>query len=225
LSDKSGSSGSSPSSFLPQLPSLAIFGQCCSTWAKQLYEWTPALLEIAASEKDSLEFHALFAKLVCDNMISMNAAALCFAGEQPLLLDWVDRLRTWLQQPAITAELSATGYNPQQLLQALDALFAALLAARDCKTDETLGVLAQQLQAVGEVFSAVAVLPICNNPSCVNMSGLTELSLVTGRSWHVWCLPCCTLLQQVLPASPLEAAQAGVQGLGGSSSSNNNSSR
>jgi hypothetical protein len=40
----------------------------------------------------------------------------------------------------------------------------------------------QQLQATGGMLCNIAVPHFCNNPACWNISGATEVQLVSGRS-------------------------------------------
>lgn len=42
--------------------------------------------------------------------------------------------------------------------------------------------LQAQLQSAGEAFTSVAVSCLCNNPSCANVTGMSEQGLVSGRS-------------------------------------------
>ena len=86
--------------------------------------------------------------------------------------------------PGVHAALAAAdGGDLQQFRQQLEALSAAQAAVRqEGFTEASLAALVQQLQATGLMLSSIAVPHFCNNPACVNISGPTEVQLVSGRS-------------------------------------------
>jgi hypothetical protein len=98
-------------------------------------------------------------------------------------------VQQWLQAGSTQQQLVAVGYAPQELPQQLQQAVAALQAARS-RTDDSQPdpsrflEAAQQLQAAGNSLCSFAVSCLCNNPSCStgDLSGLTELGLVSGRS-------------------------------------------
>jgi hypothetical protein len=92
----------------------------------------------------------------------------------------LDAVQQWLQASGTQEQLVAAGYTHQALLQQVEA---ATRAISDVGPDTT-GVLAavQQMQAAGSALCSFAVHSLCNNPSCANLSGLTEVGLVSGRS-------------------------------------------
>jgi hypothetical protein len=51
-----------------------------------------------------------------------------------------------------------------------------------CQVEACVQEASQQLQAAGAALCSFAVPCMCNNQSCMNLSGLTELGLVSGRS-------------------------------------------
>ena len=97
----------------------------------------------------------------------------------------------WLQDSSNSAALTAAGYtNPQQLQQLLQDMLAARQVAEAATDAAPLEMLVQQLQAVGGALTSLAVPVFCNNPACSNVSGPTELQLVSGRS--CLCAGCLT---------------------------------
>mgnify|MGYP001807339154 CR=1 FL=1 len=95
-------------------------------------------------------------------------------------------VRKWVEGiPASSpadAQLTAAGCALQQLQQQLDAMLSAQLGTQQGLTDASLAALVQQLQATGAMLSSIAVPHFCNNPACTNLSGPTEVRLVSGRS-------------------------------------------
>ena len=78
---------------------------------------------------------------------------------------------------------AAAGGDPQQFRHQLEALSAAQQVVRqEGVTDASIAPLVQQLQATGVLLSSIAVPHFCNTPACGNISGPTEVQLVSGRS-------------------------------------------
>jgi hypothetical protein len=78
----------------------------------------------------------------------------------------------------------------QQLQLLKEALAAAAAAGDQQPLIQALQPLVQQLQVVGAAFTSLAVPSFYNNPSCSNISGPTEVHLVSGQSCI--CAGCCT---------------------------------
>jgi hypothetical protein len=115
-----------------------------------------------------------------------------------------------LSVPSTTAQLTAAGYNVGQLESRLDAALQAASAIQEPSAEieglaqevgaaagqhgqtaaaadhhvsaEALTQLVQQLGAVGEALSTLAISSACNNPTCSNISGPSEADLVKGSS-------------------------------------------
>jgi hypothetical protein len=66
--------------------------------------------------------------------------------------------------------------------------------------------LRQELQATGVILSTLAVPVACNNPSCINMAGPSELLLVSGRSCV--CGGCKVNLATLLTTAPGAASDS-----------------
>jgi hypothetical protein len=100
---------------------------------------------------------------------------------------FVPQVLQCLQACSTQEQLVAAGYAPQQLPQQLQAMVAALRAAHDSDVGgqpdaECVRAAIQQLQAAGRALCSFATPCLCNNPNCSNLSGLTEVGLVSGRS-------------------------------------------
>jgi hypothetical protein len=94
-------------------------------------------------------------------------------------------MQQWLQASNTQEQLVAAGYAPQALLRQLQQVKEALQAVREisARIDSSFFLeTAQQLHAAGSVMCSFAVPCLCNNPSCANLSGLTELGSASGRS-------------------------------------------
>jgi hypothetical protein len=86
------------------------------------------------------------------------------------------------QQLLLQAQLAAAGCTPPQLQQQLKALLSAQQETQQGLKDASLSALVQQLQVTGAMLSNIPVQHFCNNPACGNISGPTEVQLVSGRS-------------------------------------------
>lgn len=102
---------------------------------------------------------------------------------------------SWLQNPNVSAHLSAVGYQPQCLLlvaggvlQAWEAALDRLAAADfsmlgDGKAGrDAIELLVQRLEACGQAFTSLALPVFCNNPDCDTITGASEHQLVNGKS-------------------------------------------
>jgi hypothetical protein len=145
------------------LPGMIITGRCCLWWGKVLHARSQGAR--AAEELMMMPRNVL----PCAELI-------------------VASVQEWLQASSIQEQLVAAGYAPQPLPQQLQEVTAALQAVRDSSAsrqpEHTSCLLnaAQQLQAAGSALCSFAVPCLCNNPTCSNLSGLTEAGLVSGRS-------------------------------------------
>jgi hypothetical protein len=87
---------------------------------------------------------------------------------------------------SISAELTAAGYDMGAVLQGFEAIAACypgvLRAAEPGDAAGKFGQLVDALQAAGNASSVFAVPHCCNNPLCNELSGPSELSLLSGTS-------------------------------------------
>jgi hypothetical protein len=199
------------------LPSLAILGRCCLTWAEQLHQQSPELLQASGA---AVPEHQLQQRLQRWEQRRQQqpwqqqqqeeqqrkqqggeqpqycAAHVCIPGWwvrqaglgpppcglnrlQATVSAWVDGVTS---PAALAALAAAAGGDLQQFRQQLQALSAAQLALQEGMSEDSLAALVRQLRATGVMLSSVAVPHFCNNPGCVNISGPTDLQLVSGRS-------------------------------------------
>ena len=177
------------------LPSLVIFGRCCLQWAEQLQQQAQGLILLAAAllqqerqYQEALLYEHSVANL-CVPGLRQEAATL--PGE--MLESLVGMVFGWvggLESAACLEQLAAAGCSPQQLQQRLDLLLAAQQGTQQGLTEASLAALVQQLQVTGRMLCGIAVPHFCNNLACGNMSGPTEVRLVSGRS--CLCAGCLT---------------------------------
>jgi hypothetical protein len=170
------------------LPSLVIFGRCCLQWAEQLREQTPDLL---------LPFQAIPQKRQAYVQCGHGAWSSCIALNKPhegRLGGLIRTVSGWvgsLESQAVLTQLEAAGCAPQQLQPQLQSLLAVHYSMQPRElTEASIAALVQQLQATGRMLCRIAVPHFCNNPACGNISGRTEVQLVSGRSCV--CAGCCT---------------------------------
>jgi hypothetical protein len=180
--------GAAAGATLSYLPSLVLLGRCLLQWAGELQQQAPQLLLLLLGSGESQHENT-------DALLSQyGAACVCIPGLRQgaaiLPGQWVESLAAvvseWVGQCGIdspaTEHLGAAGCLPQQLQQQLAALLSAQQGTQQELTDASIAALVQQLRAAGAMLSSIAVPHFCNNPACVNLSGPTEVRLVSGRS-------------------------------------------
>jgi hypothetical protein len=150
------------------LPSLVLLGHTFQFWAQGLQD------DVSTQQR----------------LWQLSAAAF-------MHLEWlVQRVLDWLADSSVV--LAAAGYGVQQLPAMLQGLLAANAAAQRGVFDVSAGLscletalanLRAELEAAGGALTALATPAFCNNLACKNVSGPTELSLVSGRS--CMCGDCC----------------------------------
>jgi hypothetical protein len=177
------------------LPSLVIFGRCCLQWAEQLQQQAEGLILLAAAllqQEREYQDALLYVHSVANVCIpGMRQEAVTLRGER--LESLVGMMSGWvggLESAACLGQLAAAGCSPQQLQQQLDALLAAQPRTLQELTEASLAALVQQLQVTGRMLCSIAVPHFCNNLVCGNISGPTEVRLVSGRS--CLCAGCLT---------------------------------
>jgi hypothetical protein len=177
------------------LPSLVLFGRCCLQWAEQLQQQAPRLLLLApgmSQQERELRDSLLYAHSVANVCIPQwRREAATLPGEKiealvKMVLDWVGGL----ESAACLEQLAAAGCSPQQLQQQFDMLLAAQQGTQEGLPDASLAALVQRLQVTGRMLCSIAVPHFCNNLACGNISGPTEVRLVSGRS--CLCAGCLT---------------------------------
>jgi hypothetical protein len=154
--------GNSHAAATIMLPTVFILGRCCMRWAHGLQHQ-------AESSAETIQKHRLHPDVPYD------------------IGDTMAPLLQWLQAGSTQEQLVAAGYRPQSLPQQLQQAVAAVQGILDvtsagCRDPASWREAAQQLQAAGSALCSFAVPCLCNNPACSNLSGHTELGLVSGRS-------------------------------------------
>ena len=171
---------------------MVLFGRCCLLWAELLRLEGPQLLLLAAGQQQGQEalLYMDSAALVCIPWLRQRTDA--GYGDKlelliPLLSHWVGDLTS----PPALDRLAAAGCPPEQLQQQLEVLSAAQEGVQQgLLTEASLAALIWQLQVVGGLLTSTAVPHFCNNPACGNVSGPTDVQLVSGRS--CMCAGCLT---------------------------------
>jgi len=107
----------------------------------------------------------------------------------------ISSAQDWLQLSSTSAQLTAAGYSPKNLLQQLQSTAAAVQGADAADGLKTVPrgwvqAAAQALKALGVTLNTLAIPHACNNPRCSNLSGPSELQLVGGCS--ATCAGCLT---------------------------------
>jgi hypothetical protein len=185
------------------LPSLAIFGRCCLFWAEQLEQQAPVLLlpvpEARVQLGEQGGAHGEYSTAhVCIPGYQQGAAA---AAPMPCELErllatvssWVGAVTTTdaSEEPQPQADSGNEGASEGDSDSVRENLYVwhleALSAAqqevrRQGLSDGTLAALVQQLRATGVMLSRIAVPHFCNNLNCGNISGPTDVWLVSGRN-------------------------------------------
>jgi hypothetical protein len=179
------------------LPSLVLLGRCCLVWAEQLHHQSPELLlqvSVATVPEQQQQQEGEQAPLVQNHCAAHVCIPEWWVGRPgwkappsgglerwvAVVFSWVDSIRSHAAQAALAA---AAGGDLQQFRQQLEALSAAQQAVRqEGVSEDALAALVEQMHATGVMLSSVAVPHFCNNPGCVNLTGPTEVQLVSGRS-------------------------------------------
>jgi len=187
---------STASSAVALLPSLVLIGRSCLLWAQHLQQALPQLLQMHAGmgtvpPEQALEYTVPWLTAIPAAPVLV---LLCWKpahpqGSAPLegLQSAFSFLSHWLTAPAIADQLAAAGHNAQHLPQLLQELTSAHRTvaeawASDNFTEATAMALVQQLQVTGKALAGLAVPTMCCNPCCSNITGPSDLQLVSGRS-------------------------------------------
>jgi hypothetical protein len=164
-----------------------VLGRCCLGWA-HLVQALPSVLqqasEAAAAAGDASRHEANTAGDVADSVAVKQRKVAKAAADSVGCA--AARLVAQLQEPGTAAVISsarfaAAGYDLDSLLQKLNDCGAALRTMSEsdsCSPEEVASVII----SLGDALCACAVPQACNCPACVNLSGLSELTLVSGRS-------------------------------------------
>ena len=171
---------------LSQLSSFVIFGRCCLFWSEQLQQM-PVLLPSANAE--SIQQEEL---LLVGAQEEYSAALVCIPGwlhaaaRRPCGLErLIAKAVPWLG--ALQSQTAAADRGARDPFGGITTAVASQLEAlstarqdvvREGLSGETLSALVQQLQTTGLMLSNISVPHFCNNPTCSDLSGLTDVRLV-----------------------------------------------
>jgi hypothetical protein len=169
------------------LPWLVLLGRCCFASAALMQHWRH-FLEAGDFESRAHRSWTINEKNIGHNLRHLHCS--------------LDKAVKWLAAAGTVQQLSALGYQPQDLQQQLAAAGPATLWPDSERLDAVTthradaesrlrnaraaaGMLRdfeQRLQTAGKALTCFAVPGTCNNPDCVNVSGPSEAQLVRGRS-------------------------------------------
>ena len=159
------------------LPWLVLLGRCCWGAATLLQDWQVNL------DSDGLPDSLQGIQWIMDRCVLVH--------NLQLLQSSLAGVVKWLAAAGTVQQLTALGYQPQDVQQQLVGAADALLPlCTDLMTTDpfggTMGEILkagqQQLQAAGKVLACFAMPHACNNLACSNVWGPSEALLVGGRS-------------------------------------------
>jgi len=178
---------SAPAAASAGLPCLVLLGRCCMVWAADIAADIDKMLDRRAqmqTDPGSVDWAYCVeaAPVVCLGQPD-GFGSNVVAPQERRLACYLQVMLDWLQSDGISSALSAAGYNPQAVVQQLNKVQAATEAASSpaCLQAGPVYAAIAALRELGRLLCSFAVTSFCNNPSCSNVSGPTELSLVSGR--------------------------------------------
>jgi hypothetical protein len=191
---ESATATSSGAAVLSQLPWLGVLGCCCLQWSQQLASLptdNPAAAEAAAQSGVAHRAKGVITVLPEGLRSVWGTAVAAFTDEHSLICLCIDAANTWLKEEfTLQPELIVQWVAPPHLNELLTGVNGCLRACYDVR-DILLGqpnapiplaAYVQQLSTLGVALCAVPHKQSCNNPTCGNVSGPSELHLVKGRS-------------------------------------------
>jgi hypothetical protein len=155
---------------------LVLLGRCYLHIGAALQQELPVLQRQQAAHAPTLAFLA-----VQNKALNVALRALSQSGH----------MLHWLQISSISAQLSAEGYDVQEMCEQLQRLQAAEQAVNSSSSPRLQAALAnfvRELQSTGLRLCSFAVPCFCNNPACSTVEGPSELQLV--RSSRTKCSAC-----------------------------------
>jgi hypothetical protein len=175
---------------------LLVLSRCCLQWAAALQQvqgqgvsrcsqiMQQARQEVAEGRAVT-GLHAS-ALRIAPWLIEGRASRLSLPEQQAVVTDVVGLLA---QGSGLNAGLSAAGYDVGPIVQGLEALsvcYSGVVQTEcvpgDAEAGQRVGGLIKALDSVGQALSVFAVPHCCNNLQCVDTSGLSEASIVSGKS-------------------------------------------
>jgi hypothetical protein len=177
--------GSSSDKHTTALPWLVLLGRCCHSCAVLMQHCQHSL------GSDEAAVTASLMSLQPQQWVAHQQTLAYNIQELQLILAGVVR---WLAVDSTVQQLTALGYQPQDLQQQLAATADALpalsndLQAANPFTDGHAAAVAvlqaaqEQLLAAGRLLACFAIPHACNNAACGNLAGPSEAQLVGGRT-------------------------------------------
>ena len=178
---------------VPHLPWLGVLGCCCLQWSQQLGRLptdNPAAAAAAAAQSQLPPYakNGVISILPTHVRTVWGTAMEGMWGDKPLVLLCLEAIVRWLAFEDNWPELEAHSCgNVEGIASATMGCFSACQAVQDSVQQHPdapvpLAGYVQKLSAVGEALCSVAHKQSCNNPTCSNVLGPSELQLVKGRS-------------------------------------------
>jgi hypothetical protein len=177
---------------VPHLPWLGVLGCCCLQWSQQLGRLptdNPAAAAAAAhSQLPPYTKNGVISILPTHLRSVWGTAMEGMQGDKPLVLLCLEAIVHWLAFEDNWPELEAHSCgNVEGIASATMGCFSACQAVQDSVQQHPdapvpLAGYVQKLSALGEALCSVAHKQSCNNPTCSNVLGPSELQLVKGRS-------------------------------------------
>jgi hypothetical protein len=185
------------------LPALVLFGRCCLALSSGLcylqasHKTDDRGRRLSAKKAAALEFEAGLTSsewmLISPSPSHMHfLQPICGISAPRTALNeaTMHALRLMACGDSVQQQLDAFGVDTCEHLQQLAAeqllkLWKAGAAAGECKgriPKPVLKTLQQELQATGLVLSTLPVPTTCNNPSCRNLAGHSDMLTVSDRS-------------------------------------------
>jgi hypothetical protein len=183
---------------LPHLPFLGVLGCCCLQWSQQLASLptdnlAAAAAAVAAAPESQPPHRAMGVITVLPAHLQnvWGTAVEAVFDDRSLIALCVEAAGAWLTG-ASTRQIdlliqSVPAHHLEELSTAMFGSLSACNSVREVVLQHPdapipLAGYVQQLSALGEALCAVAHKQSCNNPTCGNVSGPSELQLVKGRS-------------------------------------------
>ena len=180
---------------LPRLPWLGVLGCCCLQWSQQLGSLptdSPAVAAAAARSGLLHDSKGVITALPEDQRSVWGTAVERLGDGRTLVVLCVEAFDTWLNAMGSLPEQLMPPIEPGQVENCHSAIMGCYAECPGLTVQTTieqhpdapvpLAGYVQQLSLLGEALCSVAHKQSCNNPTCSNLGGPSELQLVKGRS-------------------------------------------
>jgi hypothetical protein len=185
-------SSTAAATVVPHLPWLGVLGCCCLQWSQQLgrlpTDNSAAAAAAAQSQLPPNAENGVISILPTHLRTVWGTAMEGMRGDKPLVLLCLEVIAHWLAFEDNWPELEAHSCsNVEVIANATIGCFSACKAVQVSVQEHPdapipLAGYVQQLSALGEALCSVAHKQSCNNPTCSNVLGPSELQLIKGRS-------------------------------------------